>query len=600
MCGIAGIIAKGKKSEDEIRKDLARFKNSLFHRGPDEDGEYLRENAGFVHMRLSIVDIAGGRQPIFNDNGTIGIIYNGEVYNYAALKEDLMRKGYAFHTKSDTEVILKAYEEYGTDSFEKLSGMFSFCIWDNSKDVIYLVRDPFGIKPLYVYEDGRQFIFASELKAILAIPDADLSLDPAGFQDYLVFRYVQAPFTFFSRVRRLEAGTYLRIKNGEAAQFRFWDISYGYPYPKPGLEEVKKELVKKLEDSVASQLMGEVPIGVLLSGGVDSSAIAYFIHKKGANLKTFSIGFPEVNEFEYSRSVAEKYGLKHIEVLTTIDEMVANLDAVVLALDEPIADPACLPLYILSAELKKHVTVVLSGEGGDELFGGYSQYLNILNDNLPYQKRFESFLDRSWYFRNQADFLANRLPAHNLRYRKYFDDQPVLNGMLAYDLKTWMPDNLMMKADKIMMAHSLEGRFPFLDRELFNYVSALPQEFKISPQGVTKWILKEVMAPNLPPNIIGRPKMGFTVPVAKLVERLKPLISEVFAGADKSCVAEVLNAAFLKGMPGMYYNKKNTPELQLWTLFVMLYWFQFALPEYRKGARLLPSRTNSSGKAVGT
>ncbi len=593
MCGIAGVIGKRIFSKREIEEYLICFKSSLTHRGPDDKGEYIGANCGFAHLRLSIVDITGGHQPIFNDNKSIGIIYNGEVYNYLALKEELEGKGYSFHTKTDTEVILKAYEEYGVEALEKLNGMFSFCIWDMKNETTYLVRDPFGIKPLYFYEDCNQFIFASELKAILGIQGIDLSLDSIGFQDYLMFRYVQAPYTFFKKIRRIEAGTYLQIKNGVAAQFRYWDISYKDPNPILKVKEVKEELIHKIQNAVKSQLMGEVPIGVLLSGGIDSSAIAYFIHKSGADLTTFNIGFPDINEFEYSRAVAKRYGLRHVEVVTTIDELIVNLESVLLALDEPIADPACLPLYRLSEELKKHVTVVLSGEGGDELFAGYNQYRQVLDENHSYSKRFEIFMEKSWYFKNYQDFLKDPfIPPHILRYKKYYDEQPPLNGMLAYDLKTWMPENLMMKADKIMMAHSLEGRFPFLDKELFEYVSGISQDYKLSPDGTTKWILKEIMQPYLPDNIIKRPKMGFTVPLSQMVERLKPLITETFLNARNSCVSEVLNIKYLNEFVNMYYTEKKFPALQIWTVFIMLYWFQSAFTKFRYSNVQAEDKTN--------
>lgn len=580
MCGIAGII--GKKDNIPVKEYLNIFKHALFHRGPDEYGEYTGQNCGFINLRLSIVDIAGGRQPIFNEDNTIGIVYNGEVYNYNDIKQDLLKKGYIFKTNTDTEVILKSYEEYGIEAFNKFNGMFAFCIWDNKKDIIYLVRDYFGIKPLYIYEDDKKIIFSSELKGILAISDIDLSLDPAGFQDYLIFRYIQSPYSFFKKIRRLEGGRYVKIKNGKATSYTYGDISYKDTYPYKDVNEVKEELLEKIKKAVKSQLMGEVPIGVLLSGGIDSSTIAYLIHSCGANLTTFNIGFPEVNEFEYSREVAEKYNLQHIEVLTTAEELIKNLDNIILSLDEPIADPACLPLYILCEELKKHVTVVLSGEGGDEVFAGYPQYKQMMSEDIPYNKRFESFLEKSWYFNNHLKFLKDPFMApHNLRYRKYFEEQPLLNGMMAYDMKTWMPENLMMKADKILMAHSLEGRFPFLDRELFEYTSQLPQCYKLHPDGTAKWILKEIIHSHLPERIINRPKMGFTVPVDKLLESLKPLVLDVFNSLSSTPLPDILDIEYMKNYVNNYYKGHNISSLQIWSLFVMSYWFSYAFPGYK-------------------
>lgn len=593
MCGIAGVIGKKKYTSNEISEHLKRFKLALAHRGPDDSGEHIGNNSGFCHLRLSIVDVSGGHQPIYNESKTVGIVYNGEVYNYRELRKDLEARGWCFRTNSDTEVILRAYEEFGVDSFGMLNGMFAFCIWDRTKDAVYLTRDPFGIKPLYIYEDCDRLIFSSELKGILAIPGLDLTPDPLGFQDYLTFRYVQAPNTLFKRIRRIEAGAYLKIKGSSAAQFRYWDLSYKEPFPHPSEDDVKEALHEKLTGVVKSQLMGEVPIGVLLSGGIDSSAISYFVHKNGADLTTFNIGFPDVNEFEFSRSVAQKYGLKHIEITTTVEKMIGNLDNYMLALDEPIGDPACMPLYILAEELKKHVTVVLSGEGGDELFGGYNQYRQVLDEKLPYGKRFDAFLRRSWYFIDKTEFLKDKyLPYHEIRYRKYFDEAPLLNGMLAYDMKTWMPENLMMKADKIMMAHSLEGRFPFLDKTLFEFAAALPQQYKISPDGVTKWILKDLMKGVLPDSLVSRPKMGFTVPVAQLVERLKPVIMETFINTRYNYPALVLDTVNLnRFIESYYYEGKKGSELQVWTIFVMLYWFQTAFERYKREGLLLPGKS---------
>ena len=582
MCGIAGVITKTDSISIDGYAEI--LKNVLRHRGPNDDGMHRQTGFLGVHLRLSIVDIAGGKQPIYNDDRSIGIIYNGEVYNYIELKSELQSKGYHFHTNTDTEVILKTYEAYGTDAFDLLNGMFAFCIWDNRKNLIYLVRDHFGIKPLYIYEDEKLLIFSSELRAILALPSLDLSLNPIGFQDYLTFRYIQAPYTFFTRISRLEAGTYLEIKQGKAARFRYYDLSYAsaslYPYPK--LEEVKECVQEKFQQAVRSQLMGEVPIGVLLSGGVDSSAIAHYIQSVGANLTTFNIGFPEVNEFEYSREVAKQAGLKHVEIVVTPQDFLEKFETINAALDEPIADPACLPLYCLGEELKKHVTVVLSGEGGDEVFGGYPQYVQMLQAQLPYQKRFTQFLEKSWYFHDALDYLRDTtIPPLHLRHQKYFDEQPLLHGMLAYDMKTWMPENLMMKADKILMAHSLEGRFPFLDRELFEYVATLPQQYKISLEGETKWLLKEIMTPYLPQKVITRPKMGFTVPIETLLLTLKPIVMETFQALQHSVLSEILETNLLRNRITAYYQgNSGISALQVWTWFVMAYWFLNTLPKF--------------------
>ena len=593
MCGIVAVFYKHDVPfSTEACLDV--MSSAVVHRGPDGNGRHIDDKWGFVNVRLAIVDVEGGNQPIFSDDRCIGIVYNGEVYNHVELRQELEQQGYRFKTKSDTEVVLRAYEAFGVGAFRRLNGMYAFCIWNKTLGEAYVVRDPLGIKPLYVYEDAEKIICCSEFKGLAALPAVDLTLDPVGIQDYLLFRYVQAPYTLFRRVRCLDAGTYLRIRNGTCAQYRYWDIEYREQPPFPDISEAVAHLREKLQTAVARQLMGEVPIGVLLSGGVDSSAIAHFVRQHGADLTTFNIGFPDVNEFEYSRLVAQSLQLRHIEVITSTDELADLFDQVAIALDHPIADPACLPLYRLAGELKQHVTVVLSGEGGDELFGGYPQYSNLLFNGVEYGERFNSFLRSSWYFLNYTEFLAGNLPRPVAqRHWKYFEDYSALNGMLAYDMKTWLPENLMMKADKIMMAHSLEGRFPFLDLEMVSFAAALPPEYKVPQLGQGKWILKEVLRGLIPPSVIGRPKMGFTVPVDKLLNRMKRDVLDTVGKARTSEVAEILNLDRVTRLAKIYYDGDRALALQLWSLFVLLYWLQSVLPRYRSRVSL-PGRGSVS------
>jgi asparagine synthase (glutamine-hydrolysing) len=586
VCGIAAIFGKSKAWE-QTGTYLEVVERAIDHRGPDGRGHHAGRDWGFANVRLAIVDVAGGAQPIFSDDGAVGIVYNGEVYNHAGIRRELEQQGCRFRTQSDTEVILRAYEVYGPDAFDRFNGMFAFCIWDGRKGEGYVVRDHIGIKPLYIYEDSEKIICCSELKGIAAIPDVALELDPVGIQDYLLFRYVQAPYTLFRNVRCLEAGTYLRVRGGVCSQYRYWDLSYRESFPPPGLEETKHELRSRLQSAVQQQLMGEVPIGVLLSGGIDSSAIAYYVRQAGADLTTFNIGFPEVNEFEYSRAVAASLGLRHVEVVTTVEELNTLFEQVVLALDHPIADPACLPLFRLAEELKHHVTVVLSGEGGDELFGGYPQYSHMMQSAVAYQERFRRFLERSWYFLDYAEFLQEPVPRSvEFRYWKYFDELPLLNGMLAYDMKTWMPENLMMKADKILMAHSLEGRFPFLDAELVAFAASLPTEYKLARGKVNKWILKEALHDLIPKNIIGRPKMGFTVPVEGLLKNMREMVLDTIDDARTSSIARIVKMEHVTALANRFYRGHTAQALRLWSVFVLLHWLRFALPSYKMRTRM--------------
>ncbi len=598
MCGIAGIYqVSGPKPG---RDGLEVLDRALKHRGPDDHGFHIKGKLGCLNRRLAIVDIAGGHQPILTDDGLMGIAYNGEVYNYGEVRQKVIAKGIGFHTNSDTEAVLKAFQAFGPSSFELLNGMFAFCLWDERESAVYLVRDPFGIKPLYYYWDGQRVVFASELKAILAVPGVDATIDPLGVEDYLTFRYVQAPRTLFKHIRKVEAGTYLRITDSGPVSWRYWDPHYEEVYPPPSPEAAEEEVTHLLEKAVRSQLMGEVPIGVLLSGGVDSSTIAHFVHQCHADLTTFNIGFPEVNEFAYSREVARRLELRHEEILLSVDELVENFHPTAVALDEPLADPACFPLYRLGAELKKSVTVVLSGEGGDELFGGYPQYQRLATQPPPYLDRFPAFMRGSYYFDDALAYLTDpHRGGDAYRHRKYFDMQPLLNGMLAYDMRTWMPDNLMMKADKILMAHSLEGRFPFLDKDLFEFMARMPQTFKVAPDGTTKWLLKRVARRYIPAAVVDRPKMGFTVPIDVILKRMQSTVQDTFANLGKTALGEVLNARPASNLVTGYFRGAHAEHLRVWTLFILAYWTQHVQAEAQQGTFVLPGRSRPPARAPG-
>jgi asparagine synthase (glutamine-hydrolysing) len=578
MCGIAGTI-RYKTIPESIEHTLDIMQQSIRHRGPDGAGRHTDRSRGFLNVRLAIVDREGGSQPIYNQEKNVGIVYNGEVYNFPELRKELSESGATFTTTTDTEVILQAYLHFGTESFKRLNGMFAFCLWDERSGETFIVRDQIGIKPLYIYQDSNQLLFASEIKAILAIQGLDLDLDQRGISDYLTFRYTQAPFTCFKNISRLEAGNYLRIKDNKGARFCFWDLEYKdnstelKDYSVTDLKARTKEL---LLNAVRSQLMGEVPIGVLLSGGVDSSVIAWCIHTLGADLTTYNIGFPELNEFEFSREVAKAYNLKHVEICTSPEELLNDFDTVLAALDEPIADPACFPLYQLCKELKKSVTVVLSGEGGDELFGGYPQYARLLQSkNIIPEDQFLEFLDFSYYFRDTSAYFNDKYRTpHFLRWRKYFLENESLNRMLAYDMRTWMPENLMMKADKILMKHSLEGRFPFLDQELFAFTTKLPCSLKISPDQVTKWILKEAFADVLPKMITQRPKMGFSVPVDSLLLSMRERVMALPGSFKNHKLSEILDLKAIENTFTNHFNNNTPAPLLVWTITIFLSWFE--------------------------
>lgn len=570
MCGIFGFVKKSGSLTEEEKAYAPQMVKSINRRGPDGHGTHFWDQGFFGNVRLAIVDRAHGHQPQYTKNSEYGIVYNGEVYNHQELRQKMNFKNWT--TDSDTEVVLHSFVEKGSSGLAALNGMFAGCIWKESTKEFWLFRDQLGIKPLYLYEDEKQFIFSSELKSFYAIPNLDMSYDPLGIQDYLVYRYIPAPHTLFKNIRKIEPATVIHFNShGYRTEcFRHFQ----YPIKKQNNEkEALEQLDTLLEKSVKSQLMGERPVGVLLSGGVDSSTIAYYVHKLNQNLTTFNIGFPELNEFEYSRAVAKDYNLKHIEISITVEDLINSFDQISEAIDEPLSDAACLPLFKLGEELKKHVVVVLSGEGGDELFGGYNQYKNLYKGSgTPIT--WSEFMQQSSYFLDGPDLLVEpKIPPSHLRTQKFWWGNSPLDSMTNFDLKTWMPDDLMMKADKILMYHSLEGRFPFLDNDLLDFSAKLSPELKIDSNQNTKFILKKLMEPRLPKTVTHRAKMGFSVPIPSLLQAMKPQFYESLAVVSKSELAMIINIKKVEDLAHDFYkNRDHSQTLKLWTVFTLFYW----------------------------
>lgn len=576
MCGFAGVVWKRNIRPGEAERTLSCFEPLLTHRGPDERGLHVGKNFAVVHRRLSIIDVGAGQQPMLTADGHVGIAYNGEVYNHVALRRELESAGHKFETHCDTEVVLRMFVEHGPEAFDRLDGMFTIFIWDlrGLEPQYYLARDHLGTKPLYIYEDDARIAFSSEIRPLLALPDADLSLNSAGLQSFLAFRYTHAPLTFYERIRRLEAGAYCRVSAGRVLNSRFWDLPSRATPLKIGESEARDRVVQLLRESVAAQQMAEVPVGLLLSGGLDSSAIASMCGDLGVRLKSFNIGFSDVNEFRYSSEMARAFNLDHMNVETSVAHISARFERVVEAMDEPIADAACFPLHILCDEIAKSVTVVLSGEGADEMLAGYPQYLRGSSETPPQSDRdhFNAFLRNSWYFADEDPLLRNGRPSRLLRHASYFHERPLLDGMLAYDLKTWLPENLMMKADKILMSHSLEGRFPFLSKNIAEFLMSLPSHLKVGPDG-GKYVLRRAFDARLPSSIINRPKMGFTVPIDQLVDEMRARLYDILGALASSPLAEQLDFAAVRRVCDAHYDGSRRNGLRVWTLLVLLQWF---------------------------
>jgi asparagine synthase (glutamine-hydrolysing) len=580
MCGIAGVLFRDPPAPGRVEALLQALGGAIVHRGPDDHGTFVHGPFGAASRRLSIVDVAGGHQPIHGRDPGVGIVYNGETYNYQELRAELVARGHRFRTASDTEVVLRLYEERGEDAFERLEGMFAFCLWDLGRRVAYLVRDAFGMKPLYVYRDAERLTFCSELTPLLGLPGTDRALDPAGLADYLTFRYVNAPYTLYRRIERLPAGCFMRVPldGGPPVVRSYCDLADLPPEPPGPPAEAAERLRAWLRQSVRDHLSGEVPIALLLSGGLDSSIIAALLHELDVNLEAFNVGFAAVNEFEYSGAVAQACGIKVHHVVIDPGDIIRRLDEVIRALDEPLADPAAFALYFLCERVRQHAKVVLSGEGADELFAGYPQYrLHREEPGAP------DFLERwaraSHYFPDQEE--VARPGWRSSRWRrtaKYLTGPTPLAALATFDLKTWLPEDLMMKADKILMRHSLEGRFPYLQRRLWRLALGLPDAWKLDGAGVGKRLLRDTFRPLLPARVFERPKMGFTVPTLAVLQAAGPELPGLARALRGHEVAEYVDLGQVERLWARALGGDGARILRAWTLFVLLRWLRQAEP----------------------
>ena len=568
MCGIAGIVAADRLRPDESAR-LTAMRDVITHRGPDDAGIYLDERAGLAHRRLSIVDLAAGHQPLANEDESVWIVFNGEIYNHAAIRPTLEAHGHRYRTRSDTETIVHAYEQWGDACVERLRGMFAFAIWDTRRRRLLLARDRMGIKPLYWTITKNRLLFGSEIKAILQSGLVEPRPNDRGIPELLSTRYLSGAETLFKGIHRLMPGHVLVFENGVATTREWWDVPVGVRSPdvEPlSDEEAVAQFRVKLEDAVRTRLMADVPLGMFLSGGLDSSAIAALMAGMiDRPLQTFSVAFKEraFNELEYAREVARATGADSHEIVIDDKDFFGALPRLVWHEDEPIAHTSSVPLYFVSALAREHVTVVLTGEGSDELLAGYGKYLRLsLNwragtvyerivpqalrssvangvvPNLPGKlgriaKRTFLAMDRSpeaMFFDNFASIrLADQraLLAPGLRAaatrghaygpsRAYFEKpnghSTLLDRLLYADIKTYLVE-LLMKQDQMSMATSIESRVPFLDHKLVEFAAQLPDEWKLRGF-TTKRVLRESMKGLLPDSILNRPKMGFPVPFA--------------------------------------------------------------------------------------
>ncbi len=563
MCGIAGFV--NTDSAAPAQPVLERMTGVLRHRGPDDSGAYVDGQAALGQRRLSIIDVAAGHQPMSNEDGRLWITYNGEIFNHAALRPELERAGHRYTTRCDTETILHAYEQDGPECVSRFRGMFAFAVWDRAARTLFCARDRLGIKPFYYYWDGRVFAFASEIKALLEHPAISASFDDTLLAEHLAFGYTSGDRTLFAGIRKLMPGHTLTLAAGDAAPRldirQYWDVPAPAPEPARSDEAWIRECRERLEETVRMRLMSDVPLGMFLSGGVDSSAIAALIKRMTTGpVETFSVGYREApySELGYARQVAEAIGTDHHEVVVGMDEFFNTLPRLVWHEDEPITWPSSVSLYFVSKLASERVKVVLTGEGSDELFGGYARYrFYMLNQRWasvygvlpgalrrsvrnqlagtrllsagPRRKLQHTFLGRdagveSLYVDNfYSAFSGAEQPAlfpgipdgsPYASFLRYWDaDRPAspLQRMLYVDQKTYLVE-LLMKQDQMSMACSIESRVPFLDHPFVEFAARVPERLKVRG-GSGKYILKRAVEDLLPHDIIYRKKMGFPTPL---------------------------------------------------------------------------------------
>jgi asparagine synthase (glutamine-hydrolysing) len=612
MCGIAGLVTGSAADQRTAMKNML---DRLAHRGPDGEGTFSaicdggRRHMMLGHRRLAIIDVENGAQPMIARGGNLAIVFNGEIYNYVELRNELALLGYSFETGSDTEVLLRAYEQWGEDCVGRLRGMFAFAVWDGERDHLFLARDRFGKKPLYMYEDGDDFIFASEIKAILAVDGIRRRLEDDSVREFLLYRYVPAPNTLFKGIRKLAPGTTLVRRAGMSRERLYYRPHDGHA--KPIFFMDKRQAValfrEKLEESIKIRMRSDVPFGAFLSGGLDSSTVVALMSRHSPiPINTFSVGFDgdESGELPFARIVARHFKTNHDEVTLTARNFADLVPEVVRALDAPISEPATVPLHALSLLASKRVKMVLSGEGADEFLGGYPKYLfepfiplgqgllprslrapvlRYLSDLLPYRFRRARILAANfaldderqrfprWFGALSQDEVADL--AHPIPDGRCIDARPfetdagvsTLRRLQYFDQSSWLPDSLLERGDRVTMAASIEARMPFMDHELSEFISSLPDSFRV--HGMTgKWILREAIKNDLPPEVLARPKAGFPMPLNRWIRGpMRDLVGDLLLDPGARTLDYIRRDPLADRLQEHFKGRRDHTKL-LWTL----------------------------------
>lgn len=603
MCGICGFTGQ-IIDRDETIKNMTEV---ITHRGPDDNGFYLDEDISMGFRRLSIIDLGTGHQPIYNEDETLVLTFNGEIYNYKELRGELLAQGHVFSTETDSEVLLHGFEQWGEKLLDRLRGMFGFAIYNKKDKSLFIARDFFGIKPMHYTQVGDSFVYGSEIKSILQFPGFEKKFNYRALDNYLSFQYVVPPETFFEGVYCLLPGHYLWYKDGRVTTTRYFEPQF-HPDESMTEEEAVDKIEQVFENSVNAHKISDVEVGCFLSSGVDSSYVSTYF----ADQKTFTVGFDfgeRYNEISWAKRLSEKIGVDHRTKLITSEEFWGSIEKVQYHMDQPLADPSCIALYFVSKLASESVKVVLSGEGADELFGGYTVYneprvFKWYQRLLPYKlrmalyrfaKRLPDIKGRGFIMRGarpiEEKFIGNAFmydaddkkrilkdPSIVTRpqdlCKKYYDrvkDYDEVTKMQYLDINLWMVGDILLKADRMSMANSLELRVPFLDKEVFKVASSLPTRLRVNREN-TKYAMRQAAMRHLPPETAQKEKLGFPVPTRVWLrdERYYNVVKEMF---HSDTAKKFFNPDVITGFLDEHYSGKEDNSRKVWTIYIFLVWY---------------------------